>query len=289
MKNIKRTLVALMILVLTMILSGCASATIQLKINSDGSSDLNYKIGVEETTLGMMAGTGQDPFAQITENAKAKGFTTETYKEAGYAGVIAKKHLANVDELASLNLLGNEEGLPGLKIEKGFFETKYVIDGDFDLSSMKANTGSESDAMSNSIIQQFDVKYVLSMPEAIGKNNATSVSADKKTLTWQLKPGENNKIQMEAAVKNTANIAIVVGIIVVVLIGGVLIGMKKKKPLNTTLMTETVTVETDATVAGVADVANVPEQVKAEKLESEPNQENKENQENQENQGYKEN
>ena len=79
----------------------------------------------------------------------------------------------------------------------------------------------------------FDMKYTVTLPNKAKKHNATRVSDDGKTYTWNLKYGKKNKVEYEFEFGSTRTILlIVIGILAVIaIVAGVV--LLKKKPAKT--------------------------------------------------------
>ena len=86
-----------------------------------------------------------------------------------------------------------------------------------------------------SMTDSFELKYTVTLPAKAKTNNATEVSKDGKTLTWNLKYGEKNKVEYTFDLGNNSNVVMYVGIGVaaLVVVGAVVLVLTKKKNNNT--------------------------------------------------------
>lgn len=213
MNKLKKILFAAILFTFTILLTGCAEAIIHVTANKDGSSDIEYKLNLNKSTLALLASSGTgDPLEEMKNSFKHKGFKVENYNTDQTTGVIAKKHFKTAEEVASFyntNDLGNVGSMPKVTVTKGFFIDKYVLDGDVDLSKMTSSTGTEQDLISNAMLSQIKMKFMLTLPVKTDSNNAAEVTDNGKTLSWNLVPGENNKIKLEASTPNIVSIAAV--------------------------------------------------------------------------------
>lgn len=76
----------------------------------------------------------------------------------------------------------------------------------------------------------FDLKYEIKLPKEAKSNNASKVSDDKKTYTWNLTYGKKNTVEFEFELGSKKTIFIVIGAVVAVaVIACVLVVVLKKK------------------------------------------------------------
>ena len=84
--------------------------------------------------------------------------------------------------------------------------------------------------MDESTESMVTMKYIIKLPVKVGENNASEVSEDGKTLTWNLKAGETNEISFEAESNYlTTIIMISIAILLVIIILIVVFLNKGKK------------------------------------------------------------
>ena len=78
--------------------------------------------------------------------------------------------------------------------------------------------------------KMFDLKYEIKLPKEAKSNNASKVSDDKKTYTWNLTYGKKNTVEFEFELGSKKTIFIVIGAVVAVaVIACVLVVVLKKK------------------------------------------------------------
>lgn len=186
------SLLILAILMLT-VLTGCTDINYNVKINQNGSGDISYtyvidKEIVESWNYNTEILTLQDK--TIAENA---GYTIESYAYEGQEGFKATKHFDDIttfsfNELFEgyLNSLEND----GIKIETVKDKKVYSQNVSLDLTTL---TGTK---------ENVEIKYQVTLPTKVDETNANEVSSDKKTLTWNLLPGQINEIKFEAKETN---------------------------------------------------------------------------------------
>ncbi len=180
-----------------------------------------------------------------------KGYTvTQNVTSNKYELQVSKK-FANIDDVSSnedvtynldiSNSEDTEENPQFFKIEKGFLENKYTLhivndEQTSDDSDSSFNIG--NDSFDPSILSSMvDINFQLTLPNKSISNNATSISNDKKTLTWDLVSDENKDISVTFALPNENKNLIIyggigIGILLVLIIIIVVIKKMRKKNKN---------------------------------------------------------
>lgn len=258
----KRILLSLGLATLMLILSGCVKVSSHVTLNIKGGGEVEYVFAMDESLKDMASGFGsgtgvkaEDPFSKMKGAFEKDGFTVSDYKDGKNTGIKAIKKAKNTAEIlaaiqtkalaSNTQLSKGSGGLfetvgKSLKIEKKLFTTTYKLSALVDMGAEKSkpakpgapptsDTATEmgkkfGESMASSM---FDFSFVLTLPVKPKSNNATTISADGRTLEWQLKPGEVNKLQTELTVPNVANI-ITAFILLLALI--VIIAVKTHKP-----------------------------------------------------------
>ena len=101
------------------------------------------------------------------------------------------------------------------------FKTKIIQETEIDLTSMK------------DIQTVVEMEYTVKLPVKIKTNNATELDKDGKTATWNLTPGEVNKIEYTASGINILPIIIIViAVLIAVALAYYFIFFKKKKEVT---------------------------------------------------------
>lgn len=242
---------AVLLILLSLFTTGCFRVHTNIELNRDGSGTWNYIVAISEDLNNMqeMQNT-EDPMTEIQQEAYAAGFSVEDYEQDGYVGVKLSKDFTNVEDIKGQNFLADlnaeEQSIdtdqfddvfqPEIRIEEGFFYTRYIVETEADLT-IPEETMSEGDEFTQEM-QQFsqvfltemmDIQLSLDLPAAADLHNATTVSNNGKSLSWQLKMNQNNDIIVELQVLNTINVvALAVVIIVVLAIIIILINSKKR-------------------------------------------------------------
>lgn len=169
--------IALAALVMMFSLSGCVQMVINMDIKADGSADINIKAGLANQVHSMLS--EQDPLSETKQEAESNGYAVEAYSENDYTGIIMTKHIASLETAAEAD--SYTEGLT-IKREKHGLKNSMTLSGTL--------TGAESfkQNMADSAIDisDFDMKLIITVPYRITNTNASQLSEDKKTATFDL-------------------------------------------------------------------------------------------------------
>ena len=244
-RKVKSILVVVLILIIPLLLTGCLKGDFHVKINRDGSADLNYKIGFNSYLISMLESaddSDEDIIESLKKDLEDEGFEVTYYKENDISGVIAKKHQESLDDLSidifQQNLTAETNGseanaaeidsnINKITVNKGFFQNEYIVKANFDLTSMQTENnnseGTEGDTnqlgkgIADAMLNQIDLNFILTLPVKPENHNASQVTNEGKTLTWNLKPGANNEVKVEAKVLNFRNMSLlIVGLLVLI-------------------------------------------------------------------------
>lgn len=222
------SLATIMIMLLIM-LTGCVDVNYEVTLNEDGTADIAYIYGFDKATLEQMGITAEDMTSDMKENAEESGYTIEPYSDDSIEGFTAKKHVENPADISLEEAFGidyvtdSEENQ--FRIDKKGSKTTYSQNANIDLSSMDETMAS-----------MVTMKYTVNLPAKAGENNASEVSKDGKTLTWNLTAGEVNEINFEAS-SSSPVVKIVIIVVVALVVLGVIIAVvimigKSKKGKN---------------------------------------------------------
>ena len=245
-KKLELFLIGIIILAST---TGCMKVNSNITINKDKSMDISVVSAVADQLVTMMqseSGQSSNPF-EISDDDKKKasesGYEIKEYKEGGYTGITLNKHINNIDDVStakkinakldSIDTSGNtKQGSDYLfTVRKGLFKNTY--EASFDTSSEKDTVSSakEYEDMDSSemeaykaLMSSMEVKFNVTLPNKAISSNATDVSSDGKTLTWDfLKNSNINKVEFSFSLVNTANVIIAISLVAIVLISIVII------------------------------------------------------------------
>ncbi len=258
LRKLKQLVVVLMAVLLV---SGCKmKAEYNMAIKKDKSMDLSVIIGMDDEMLNLMLAsdegdditsggsdyTDEQKWAYLDESldlgelkdsedeeVKVDKYTDDGFK--GYKVVFKVKNIDDIsgskgsDAISDLSDFGDKE----LFIKDGNkYSLKFTINDMKDVAEEAEASSTEGLNMDMSSI--FDLKFVISLPDKPIKHNATSVSEDGKTLTWDLMKQGDTPIEVDFELgSGNSNLllyvslgALCLAVVIVVIVA--LIGKKKK-------------------------------------------------------------
>lgn len=203
----------LLLLSVTMFLTGCAKGIITLDISRMGAADIDCKL-VAAPILAKGLDSFRNDFAE-------DGYTVNMVTEGDMKGFLAHKHYANINEVKNSKVLEvfrfdklqkvmdggkSENGAvlpkaettpkPMLVVDRGLLFDTVTVNTHLDLKVDKGQNfkGNERWIMEN-LIKQIDLRFVLKLPTRVNQTNSTIVSEDGRTMTWILAMGGDNPMQ----------------------------------------------------------------------------------------------
>lgn len=215
---------AIIMVMLLALLTGCVNVNYEVTLNKDGTADVAYIYGFDKTTLEQMGTTAEDMTSDMKQNAEASEYEIEAYLDDKIEGFKAKKHVENLADISleeafsSQYVTDSEENQ--FKVEKKGPKTIYSQNAKIDLTSMDSSMAS-----------MVTMKYTVNLPVKVGENNASEVSKDGKTLTWNLEAGKVNEISFKASSNVLVTVAIII-VVTLIIIGVVVAVITVVKKLN---------------------------------------------------------
>ncbi len=169
-----------------------------------------------------------------------KGYKVEEYTyekdDSKYVGVKITKKYDSIDDISKdkditvdFTTLFNDKD----NFKEEFFSKKgniYKANFVFDFTQ----DGEDVSDQYASYQSVFDLKYTIKLPNKAKKHNASKVSDDGLTYTWNLKYGKKNKVEFEFGFGSSKTILLVVGAIAIVAIIAGVVLLKKKNTTPTT-------------------------------------------------------
>lgn len=222
----KKTIGLIILLMMTLItLTGCAQLNYEVEVKSNGSGEISYIYGISKEILEDINISAEEFVSEMKGQAEESNYQVEAYEDDTIAGFKASKHVDDLNTEFSLQeafseyVKDTEEN--GIKVEKGFFNTKYSQTAELDLTTISENE-------QNYITMTYQVK----LPVKAKSNNADETFDNGKTLKWNLTAGEINKIEFTANKTNTLPIILIVIVIIAIAIVVIMISKKKSGTKN---------------------------------------------------------
>lgn len=207
---------------LFLVLIGCSSASIDgnisIKVNQDGSGQYQFSFLTHPVILPYLEEYKKE---LIQQQFEIKEITKEDQ-----VGWIATKNTKNIqnEPLPTAIPVSTPKQIHSKKvvhIEDGFYWKEIKIDYPLDLTQQE---------IPSFIEDQIRLSLVITLPVSFQEENATQLSNDEKTATWQLKVGEVNRIYAKVKVPNlTGWLITFIGIFVVLVLSIVYFIRKKRK------------------------------------------------------------
>lgn len=223
----KKTIsVIVMLLLMLVLLTGCVNINYEVKVKRDGSGDISYVYGVSKDILEQYNISAEQIVGEMKGQAEESSYKVEEYEDENIAGFKASKHIDDLEtDLSLQDAFGEDyvkdEESSGIYTKKDLFTVKYSQNAEIDLTSIE-EIGLE-------------IKYVVKLPVKAEKSNADEISENGKTLIWNLKSEELNKIEFTARGLNIITVLIII-VIILVIIAALIVFMifKRKKAKNET-------------------------------------------------------
>lgn len=217
------------IIMLLFTLTGCVKFNANMSINKDKSMKYSVIYAFDTTIFGEQSIISSEDKNELIK----KGYTIEEYSEGNMKGYTISKNFKNIDKVSSTGevlydisgILDDDSDNDIFYVKKGFLKNRYKAYFKFDSSESDLNddanniTDDEDDSMDddstvsledelnidglNNINTNMDLKFVVNLPYSAISNNATDVSNDKKTLTWNLMSDKEQFIEFEFELKNS--------------------------------------------------------------------------------------
>ena len=126
-----------MLLTVTLLLTGCVKYNVNMDIKKDKSMEFKIVYALDTSVLGEKANFSDEDLKKMKE----QGFEVSKYSDGTMKGVTLTKKIKNIDDVSSAD--GTEYSLSGIlnngtskmfKVKKGLLKNKYTAKFDFDSS-----------------------------------------------------------------------------------------------------------------------------------------------------------
>lgn len=215
-RNVRPIVLWVVLMACCLVLTGCIKADYHLKVNGDGSLDVDFKVLLDRTMLRLLG--DNDPLADLRDNAEKQGYQVENYTEGEFEGLRLRKHVDHPDQLKLTGLDDRLFKLPEdfkIKREKRFWTETVSVDETLDLRDVDLPFGATALKLFGN---RADLTFTLSLPLRPDSHNATDVSENGKTLSWKIQLGEQNRLQLKLTAPHIKNILIVGAVVLLLLI-----------------------------------------------------------------------
>lgn len=246
-----KKLFAALLLILTLLLGGCAKGHITLQVS---------RLGAAELTCQLMSVPVLKPTVDsFQEDFRKDGYRIREAAEGDYSGFIAHKHYNQLKDIKDSKVLKtfdfktwqkaaqsaarqgqsarpagpvnpseeNGKGKPVVTMQGGLLFDTIAVKTGIDMGETEDVKNKDAQAMLKNILKQFDLQFTLILPAAVDATNAPKLSDDRKTLTWKLPLGE--KVPLEARVTYLNPVKAAGWVMVVLVVGSVIAVYTHKK------------------------------------------------------------
>lgn len=263
--------------------SGCViKEEYSIGVNKDKSVDLNLVMAFDNELLDFLLSEGQENYQTFTDEERlnflkelvkemnnensdksivSTGYTAYLYNESDSKGFRLVGGVDNIDNLVSPDANVYLEDLTDISINdlKLFTQNEDIYslklslnssDNDVDISGEMGDLGEE----------QINIKLVVTLPNEAESNNATSISEESHTYTWDLSNFNENNIVLDFKIKTIPWDYILIGggiFIALVFLILALSFMKKKGKIDVSKMPKSVgNTNTDVSSVNNLEVIN---------------------------------
>ena len=250
MKKLRNLIMVLLVMVLV---SGCKlKAEYNMQINKDKSGSFNIIVAMDDELLETMLAqedenatskeyTDEDKWKYLDSmfnddesSPEAAGFTVNKYEKDKFKGYEYFIKIDNIDDYSGKEASFDLDDLANFKESKIFVKdgNKYKAKITFDMDDL--NTESYQGIDLSSI---YDMKFIVTLPDKPISSNATTVSEDGKTLTWDLTKLDDKGIEFEFELaKDNTILYVGIGVALVILVVIILVIVLTKKNSKPTMV-----------------------------------------------------
>jgi hypothetical protein len=169
----------LLLILVGLLMSGCASVSYDVKVHSDLSADASVKVLVDTSLVDLNDKNVKKRWDEIQEEATQNGYTVTPVKEGVKTGFVATKRVANVEELSLSDVFGDKTGEKSAIVTKkgGFLYDQYAY-----AMPYEGLIGDQTSTIEKSVLSQMEVHFQFESPDGVIEK-------------WDLNPGEKNTIE----------------------------------------------------------------------------------------------
>lgn len=216
--------------VMVLVLSGCTMKTeYGMEIKKDKSMDFSIlmaydnelidgMLSMEEQDDTQMSYTDEQRWAMLEEsndtddNPLGNGFKAKKYEKGEFKGYIYTKTISNIDDISGDKANFSLEEANTISDKVVFVKDNNKYKANFVLTSENQEASTEEYNVG------IEMKFVVTLPNKPISHNATKVSDDGKTLTWDLLETGSKNIEFEFCFKDNTMLYVGIGLGIVVLI-----------------------------------------------------------------------
>ncbi|AET59667.1 hypothetical protein HPL003_14580 [Paenibacillus terrae HPL-003] len=216
-QNRTRKMLLIFVLLCCLIpLTSCARGDVHVDVHLDQSVDMDASFSVNNQTLLMLNNPGL--LDRLAKRIQSSNLNVQPLAEQGRKGYQIKGHYQgdwSANEKNPNQGLNLPEGFEFKRVvTQHFFTTNVDLTMKLDLPRMLPEEArglsdklEQMNVFARKILErQLDLNFSLSLPIQPAASNADSVSADGKTLRWDIAPLESNELKLSVNVPNLRHI-----------------------------------------------------------------------------------
>lgn len=204
--KIKRYILSMLLVFITIIFSGCANITYTIKLKENEKADVNVSVLYNNPEYNYNV----EKIEEVKQKFIDEGYKVQEISDKGLKGFavtkeninIAKK-IKDVEHEYKIDIM--KDVCSGIKYNKKFLSNEYNIDGIVDLTSYSylkglVSEGEEviSDDDYNKLLSEMNLKLVVELDKGyIVETNSTLISDDNKSAEWVLIPGTKTEVEFK--------------------------------------------------------------------------------------------
>ena len=222
----------ILLLMIMMLVAGCAKGVAHLEVKRDGSTELTFSMKLD-ARLKLLAGDNLEN--TIREKLEGTGYQLEVLQQDDEMEWLVNRSFDSIEQMREeLGFQNDYMNLVTVNEEESFFFTKYDI-------KTEASAGADlawlqqyitdlnlSEPISRMIIQNFGMDLKLTLPiKLFVEHNASS--EEGRTLTWHTSLTDFESIELSFYAPNLVNILLVAGVVVILLLVIIVAFLKRKR------------------------------------------------------------
>lgn len=239
------------LLLLVLMVSGCAKGEITLELSRWGAADVSCKLVAAPMLQGALT-SFQDEF-------KNDDYNVVPAKMGDLSGFEARKHYSNVADIKDSKVLetfsfnklktaadkhegkkDDPKSAPAepakkasteksmVRVQQGLLFDTVTVNTGLNLEPGGAKQSPEAKFLLDNVFKQMELKFIVKLPTAVDSSDATTVSADGKTLTWNLALGGATPINAQLTYMNPIKAASWAALVGISILGAILYRSYKK-------------------------------------------------------------
>ena len=200
----KKVIFILILLVGTLLSSGCVDGQVDIKVNGDGSGDLSYAMVIDKRNY--------DP-ELLDEYIKKLEENLFTVKQRDMGEIIIVNASVYLPKFRTIfdptSILGNEEGRIPVEFSKNWLSTEYVFDFEYDVDKVKEFIAQE---LSLDEVSFNTMSFSVRLPNEAKENNADEIDNSDNMYSWKINKSGMTKVYLETKTINKISMIVTIGI-----------------------------------------------------------------------------